>query len=79
MCATLIDGRAHRYPAPDQPQEIVREKPLRVRRRDMSGEHARSRFDSVALGTLSAVFAKFSFLQCKKQDCMKIAQKSQYP
>ena len=35
----------HRYPGADQPQEIVPEVLLRFWGRDISGEHARMRFD----------------------------------
>ena len=68
----------HRYPRPDQPPEIVRDKLLHVWRPDMSGEHARSRFDSVALGTLTAIFYQIQFLLCKKQDFIEIAQKHKF-
>ena len=39
------EGRRHRYPGADQPQEIVPEVLLRFWGRDITGEHAQMRFD----------------------------------
>ena len=52
--------RPHRSPGGNQPQKRRPDEQLRLGGRDMSGEHARSDFDSIALRTIYAIWAKFS-------------------
>ena len=61
--------RIHRSPGENQPQKIVPDEPLRTRRRDRSGEHARSHFDTIALGTLTSIYSKFSYNRYRVKSC----------
>ena len=60
LLVAVLYIRTHRSPGRNQPQKIVPDKRSHLRGRDMSGEHARSVSDPLALRTIYAIWAKFS-------------------
>ena len=55
-------ARAHRSPGGNQPQKMTPDERLCLGGRDMSGEHARSDSDSIALRTIYAILSKLAFV-----------------